>query len=76
MLFQVADVNNPLMSISDWFDNRCRDNITGEGLTHIYDKKTKEIMQLRRVGKVWVLHSTVGKELLSEGASVFSRRRP
>ena len=39
-MFQAADVNKPLMSISDWFDNRCRVtfdqyDVTGEDLTHI-----------------------------------------
>ena len=81
MMFQVADVNKPLMSISDRVDNRCRvtfdqDDVTGEDLTHTCNKKTKKIMKLRRVGKVWGLDCTVAKEFLSEGTSVFSRRGP
>ena len=81
MMFQVADVNKPSMSISVRFDHRCRvtfdqDDVTGEDLTHIYNKKTTMIMKLRRVGKVWVLDCTVGQEFLSEGTSVFSRWGP
>lgn len=81
IMLQVADVNKPLMSISDRLDNRFlvtfdQDDVTGEDLTHMYNKKTKKITKLRRVGKVWVLDCTVGKEFLSEGTSVFSRRGP
>ena len=76
--FQVADVNKPLMSISDRVDSRCRvtfdqDDNTGEDLTNIYDKATKKMIKLRRVGKVWVLDCTVNKEFVSEDNSVFNR---
>ena len=76
IVFQVADVNKPLMSISDRVDHRCRvvfdqDDITGEDLTHVYNKKTKKKMRLKRVGKVWVLDCTVTKDYISENSSVF-----
>ena len=59
IVFQVADVNKALMSISDRVDNQCRvvfdqDDSTGEDLTHIFNKKTKQKMRLKRVGKVCV----------------------
>ena len=81
IVFQIADVNKPLMSISDRVDNRCRvvfdqDDDTGEDLTHVYNKKTKKAMKLRRVGKVWVLDCTVTEDFLAETASVFSRPGP
>ena len=81
MTFQVADVNKPMMSISDRFNNRCRvffarDDVTGEDLTQVFHKKTKKRMRLRQVGKVWVLDCTVGREFLAEGTSVFSLRGP
>ena len=79
--FQVANVNKPLMSISDRVDNRCRvvydqDDITGEDLTHIFDKKTQKAIKLRRVGKVWILDCTVKADMLAEDNMVFSRRGP
>ena len=79
--FQVADVNKPLMSISDRVDNRCRvvydqDDLTGEDLTHIFDKKTNQTIKLRRVGKVWVLDCTVKADMLAENNSLFSRQGP
>ena len=79
IVFQVADVNKPLMSISDRVDHRCRvvfdqDDETGEDLSHIYNKKTKKKkMKLNRVGKVWVLDCTVTSEFISELSSAFSR---
>ena len=80
-MFQVADVNKPLMSISDRADNRCRvvfdqDDQTGEDLTHIFNKRTKKKMKLRRVGKVWVLDCTVTGDFIADKSSVFSRRGP
>ena len=79
--FQVADVNKPLMSISDRVDNRCRvvydqDDLTGEDLTHIFDKKTNQTIKLRRVGKVWVLDCTVKADMLAENNSLFIRQGP
>ena len=79
--FQVADVNKPLMSISDRVDNRCRvvydqDDLTGEDLTHLFDKKTNQTIKLRRVGKVWVLDCTVKADMLAENNSLFSRQGP
>ena len=78
IVFQVADVNKPLMSISDRVDHRCRvvfdqDDETGVDLSHIYNKKTKKTMKLNRVGKVWVLDCTVTSDFISEVSSVFSR---
>ena len=77
IIFQVADVNKPLMSISDRVDRNCRvvfdqNDVTGEDLTHIYNKKTKKRMRLKRVGKVWVLDCTVTKEFISDNNSVFN----
>ena len=79
ILFQVADVNKPFMSISDRIDNGCRvvfdqDDQTGEDLTHIFNKKTKKKMRLKRIGKVWVLDCSVTRDFLVENSSVFSRR--
>ena len=81
IMFQVADVNKPLMSISDRVDNKCRvvfdqDDETGEDLTHIFNKKTKKKMRLRRVGKVWVLDCTVAGDFIAGKSSVFSRPGP
>ena len=81
ILFQVADVNKPLMSISDRVDNRCRviydqDDDTGEDLTHIYNKVTTKKMKLRRVGKVWVLDATVTKDFIADSSASFSRPGP
>ena len=81
ILFQVADVNKALMSISDRVDNRCRvvydqDDETGQDLTHIYDKKLKKKMKLKRVGKVWVLDCSVPASFLAEDSSVFRRPGP
>ena len=78
IVFQVADVNKPLMSLSDRVDNSCRlvfdqDDETGEDLTHMYDKKSKKKMKLKRVGKVWVLDCTVPATFLAKSSSVFSR---
>ena len=78
IVFQVADVNKPLMSISDRVDHRCRvvfdqDDETGVDLSHIYNKKTKKKMKLNLVGKVWVLDCTVTSDFISELSSVFSR---
>ena len=77
--FQVADVNKPLMSISDRVDKNCRvvfdqDDATGEDLTHIYNKKTKKRMKMKRIGKVWILPCTVTKEFISENNQVFNRQ--
>ena len=77
--FQVADVNKPLMSISDRVDKICRvvfdrDDTTGEDLTHIYNKKTKKRMKMKRIGKVWILDCTVTKEFISENNQVFNRQ--
>ena len=81
IVFQVAEVNKALMSISDRVDHHCRvvfdqDETTGEDLSHIFDKKSKRKMRLRRVGKVWVLDCTVTKEFITESSSVFSRPGP
>ena len=78
--FQVADVNKALGSVADQVDNRCRvvfdqDDDTGEDLTHIFDKKTKKTMMLRRVGKVWVLDAIVAEDMLSNDGPGFSRPR-
>ena len=78
IVFQVADVNKPLMSISDRVDHRCRvvfdqDDETGVDLSHIYNKKTKKTMKLNRVGKVWVLDCTVTSDFVSEFNPVLSR---
>ena len=67
------------MSISDRVDNMCRvvfdqDERTGEDLTHIFNKRTKKKMKLKRVGKVWVLDCSVTRDFLAESSSVFSRR--
>ena len=67
------------MSISDRVDNMCRvvfdqDERTGEDLTHIFNKRTKKKMKLKRVGKVWVLDYSVTRDFLAESSSVFSRR--
>ena len=77
--FQVADVNKPLMSISDRVDKNCRvvfdrDDATGEDLTHIYNKKTKKRMKMKRIGKVWILDCTVTKEFISDNNQVFNRQ--
>ena len=50
MGFQVADVNKPVMSISDRVDHRCRvvfdqDDETRVDLSHIYSKKPKKKMK-------------------------------
>ena len=78
--FQVADVNKPLLCVADRVDNRCRvvydqDDETGEDLTDICDKKTGKTMNLRRIGKVWVLDAIVAANMLADTASVFSRPR-
>ena len=69
IVFQVADVNKPLMSISERVDHRCRvvfdqDDDTGEDLSHIFNKKLKKKMKLKRVGKVWVLDCTVTRQFV------------
>ena len=79
IVFQVADVNKPLMSLSDRVDKNYRivfdrDDETGDDLSNIFNKKTKEKMKLRRVGKVWVLPCTVAKDFIAEDSSVFSRQ--
>ena len=79
--FQVADVNKPLMSISDRVDNRCRvvfdqDDDTGEDITHVFNKVTKQRIKLRRVGKVWVLDCTVDADMLAEDNQLCSRLGP
>ena len=78
IVLQVADVNKPLMSISDRLDHRCRvvfdqDDETGVDLSHIYNKKTKKKIKLNRVGKVWVLDCTVTSDFIFECNSVFGR---
>ena len=78
IVFQVADVNKQLMSISDRVDSKCRvvfdqDENTGEDITHIYNKRTKKKTCLKRVGKVWVLDCTVAADFLATDSSVFSR---
>ena len=80
-VFQVADVNKALMSLSDRVDNRNRivfdqDDETGEDLTHIYDKKLKKKMKLKRVGKVWILDVTVPESFLANSNSSFRRPGP
>ena len=80
-VFQVADVNKALMSLSDRVDNRNRivfdqDDETGEDLTHIYDKRLKKKMKLKRVGKVWVLDVTVPESFLASSNSGFRRPGP
>ena len=69
------------MSNSDRVDHRCRvvfdqDDDTGEDLSHIFNKKSKKTMKLKRVGKVWILNCTVAKEFLAETSTVFSRPGP
>ena len=76
----MAAVNKPLGCVADRVDNKCRavfdqDDITGEDLTHIYDKRTKRKTSLRRIGKVWVLDAIVDAGMLADDASVFSRPR-
>ena len=76
--FQVADVNKPLMSISDRVDKNCRvvfdqDDATGEDMTHIYNKKTKKRMKMKRIGKVWILDCTVTKDFISESKRGFQQ---
>ena len=79
IVFQVADVNKPLMFISDRVDQCCRvvfdqDDDTGVDLSHIYNKKTKKKLKLNRVGKVLVLDCTVTKDFISHNSPVFSRQ--
>ena len=50
-----------------------QDDVTGEDLTHLYDKKLKRKMKLKRVGKVWVLDCTVPANFLSKSSAVFRR---
>ena len=77
----MTDVNKPLMSISDRVDNRCRvvfnqDDETGEDITQVFNKVTKQRIKLRRVGKVWVLDCTVRADMLAEDNQLFSRLGP
>ena len=77
IVFHLADVNKPLMSISDRVAHRCRvvfhqDDDTEVDLFHIHNKKTKKKMKLNRVGKVWVLGCTVTSDFIFEFNSVFS----
>jgi len=81
IMFQVADVNKALMSLSERVDNRCRivfdqDDETGEDLTHIFDKKTRRKMKLTRIGKVWILDCSVPLEFISKSKSSFRRQGP
>ena len=76
IIFQVADVNKPLMSISDRVDHNCRvvfdcDEDTGEDLSHVFNKKTKKKMRLNRIGKVWVLNCSVTNDFIAENNPVF-----
>ena len=76
IIFQVADVNKPLMSISDRVDHRCRvvfdyDEDTGQDISHVYNKQTKKKMRLNRIGKVWVLNCSVTKDFVAENNPVF-----
>ena len=77
IIFQVADVNKPLMSISDRVDHSCRvvfdcDENTGEDISHIYNKRTKKKMRLNRIGKVWVLNCSVTRNFVAENKPVFT----
>ena len=56
IVFQVADVNKPLMSISDRVDNGCRvifdqDDHTGEDLTHKFNKRTNGNNEVETCGQ-------------------------
>ena len=75
IVVQIAEVNRPLLSISDRVDNQCRtifdeDDETGEDLTHIFNKRTKKKMKLKRVGKVWIVDVTVAGDLLAKNSAV------
>ena len=78
IVFQIAEVNTALLSISDRVDHRCRvifdqDDETGEGLTHIFNKRKRK-RKLRRVGKVWIVDCLVTEDFLADSTSGFRRR--
>ena len=79
IVLQIAEVNKALLSISDRVDNRCRvifdqDDETGEVLAHIYNKRTDTKMELRRVGKVWILDGPVTEDFLTDSILVSKQR--
>ena len=75
--FQIADVNKPLGAVADRVDNACRvvydkDMDTNEDFSCILNKRTGEILKMRRDGNVWVLDASASLDLLS--TELFSRR--
>ena len=81
IVFQIADVNKPLMCISALADNGCRFVLdqhadTGEDLMHYCKNQTKKKIQLKRVGMVWILDCTGAKYFLADNSLVISRPCP
>ena len=77
--FQIADVNKPLGCVADRVDDRCRvvfdrDDDTGEDISHVYDKRTKTMMRMRRTGKTWRLDAMLTADMIANSSPVFSRR--
>ena len=67
VVFQVADVNKPLMSISDRMDRRCRvmfdqDDDTGEDISFITNKVNGQAIKMRRDKNVWVVNAYIDDE--------------
>ena len=75
IVFQVANVNEPLAAVSDRVDNGCRvvfdkDEETGQDLSYIYNKRTKKVITLRRDRDVWMLDAVVSADSVeTEGFS-------
>ena len=77
--FQIADTNKPLGCVADQVDDRCRvvfdkDDVTGEDVSHIYDKVAKTMTRMRRTGKTWKMAAIVSAEYINNSNPVFIRR--
>ena len=66
-LFQVAEVNKILASVSTLVDSMCRvtfdqDEATGEDLSIILNKRTGDTIKMRRERNVWVVDAYVDED--------------
>ena len=78
--FQIAEVNKALASIADRVDKNCRvvfdkDEKTGIDASYIYNKTTKRVIKMTRVGNVWKVEAIVeARNVQMDSEAGFVRR--
>ena len=76
----MAEVNKALASIADLVDHNCKvvfdkDELAGKDQSYIFNKTTRRIIKMTRVGNVWKFDATIDAGHVEEDSNAgFARR--